>query len=119
MVDWDKPLETCENNPRPVRYIGRVDRLTFPILVAIKNGEEEFVTAVELNGTMTTRGFAIRNVPPKKVKRGGWMFISDGNHPIRMSSSVYATKSLAEDRNPSNHDGFSLVRIEWEETENG
>jgi hypothetical protein len=118
MIDWTKPVETDEENPRPVRVLATDFKAKgFPYMCAVDYGDYENHGIFSAEGWDTQRVMRLRNVRPKKVKREGWVNVCKYSHPITgyHAENIYCTKEEAVKR----HSSYTIdtIHIEWEDWE--
>jgi hypothetical protein len=111
-IDWTKPVETDEENPRPVRVLATDFKAKgFPYMCAVDYGDYENHGLFSAEGWDTQRVMRLRNVLPKKVKREGWINVYQKGY-----GSIYPTKEIAmEVRGRRNPPAIDTIRIEWDE----
>lgn len=117
MIDWTKPVETDEEDPRPVRVLCTDRPMSFSVVVMLDTGlvcagNHDSTAFIFLGGAGTVH---LRNVRPKPVKREGWvnMYARDGHWPS-VASAVFPDEETARTCiGGGSH--IATVRIEWEE----
>lgn len=119
-IDWNKPVETDELNPRPVRVLATDMGGSHPVAVAYLGNPPTLANYTDCGQGWSADISAkylkpLRNVQPKQVKREGWMFVGKTEAAIRMNTYVYASEDIARERHPGGCPGYQLIRIEWEE----
>ena len=69
MIDWSKPIECDDYGTwRPARLLGETDSPSRPMVVAVRWRDGKEVVC-----TYSRDSASIRNVPPPKVWRKGWL----------------------------------------------
>lgn len=124
-INWTKPVETDEENPRPVRVLFnkegdlegcRVDGGEFDFYTITRNHQHGVWYAD--HGTET---IPLRNVRPKKVKREGWVNVFESKYwgdVGRLAKGIYSSEDKAKADVVAGEFRFlTTIRIEWEEEE--
>lgn len=99
MIDWTKPVETDEDNPRPVRVLCTDGpNRSYPVQVICGNMAQS--TGYSHDGRSSyglERHVPLRNVAPKPVRYEGWVVLyNDGS--ICASKRENATDFVDNDR---------------------
>jgi hypothetical protein len=105
-IDWDKPIETTDGFPaRVISKDYRDGAMTLVVVQAeLKHGS--YILRFSQEGIRMYHSTAIRNV---KVKREGWINISQGLH----RGLIFDTEASAKE---ARHSGVvATIKIEWEE----
>lgn len=127
-IDWTKPVETDEENPRPVTIL--FDKDGRPDAARIDNNASSpslnlFALQHVGSTAYATRGMysiPLRNVAPKTVKREAWINVykikecmSNGSWYTYEVADMYDTKEEALKARISYT--VATIHIEWEEPE--
>lgn len=108
-IDWNKPVETCEDPRHSERVIVLFDANHKPTACKIGSayhGMPDSEGCIKF-GAHTYR---LRNVVPKPVKHEGWIVLRKGTMNLT-SDLIYAGKQAAAALDADE----IQVRIEWEE----
>ena len=104
MIDWTKPIEWHDDDGtwRPARLLGEINHPTHPMAVTVQwHDDRETVITYSRNTAY------IRNVPPPKVTRRGYLNLyPDG------SGEFYTTRTEADRAPDSNR--YECREITWE-----
>jgi len=100
---------------KPVQFMGTATATWMDVVLLFKHGSDEpsYFKHVEdyYNAIYPiTPGTILRNTPPRKVKKEGWVNVYRG-----LMSEIHATKEKALERTTGCT--IDTIRIEWEEEE--
>lgn len=123
MIDWTKPVETDEENPRPVRVLCTDCKGLYPVVLAVSSlnnsdglNDSVIIERRPLSGLGSP---AIRNVRPKPVKYSGWVNIgrsSDGTRsPYGQVWHFEGDAKRCKSEGIGHLEYVATIRIEWEE----